>query len=266
MRKLILISIVIVLSFFSVCFAGSIQDAHKAVIARMNVGGGGDTGDDVLLWWRCETTTVDYSIGDTIAALTGEAQLAAGGKTNNGIQILDGSNNGADFYTLSFLSNNDLINPSANGTVYFWFKLSVRTDYGRLFAATEDSNNLIIVRVRNTDELEFVWVEGGAETSMITTNLNFSLNTGYLLQLHFNNTANTRSIHIYNESTGAEIGTGAASAAAYAGFTVTSGGVGITMGQNDAPENMEGFMDDIRTSNSDTRDFVALRGTDAYPF
>ena len=39
MKKLIII--LIALSFLSVCFAASIQDMHRAVIARRNAGGGG---------------------------------------------------------------------------------------------------------------------------------------------------------------------------------------------------------------------------------
>ena len=253
----------IALVLFWFCF-GFIQQQHIAVIGKIR-----DTADysDITFWWRAEGTTLDgandYSAGDTTATVVSEVAIAAGGRTNNAVQLVDGSNNGGDYYRFEFDVEEDLADVTTEGTMYFAFKLSVDTDYGSLVSLYLSATDRVFVMPIDTDELQVYWEEGDVTKHFKTTDLNYSANTWYIVQVHWNASTNARSLHVYLSSTGEEVGSGATSATAISGFTLTTSAY-LAVGCQGAV-NMEGFIEDVRLSKSADRDFLLLRTTDNYP-
>jgi len=104
MKKLIII--LIVLSFVGVCLAASIQDMHKAVIARKNVGGAVtyDCSGDLKFGWGMESTTL------TSGTPPGCTDGSVATMTANGTATLDGTQK----------SNGTLSARSADAADYFY--------------------------------------------------------------------------------------------------------------------------------------------------
>ena len=242
-------------------------------MSPVTIGGSGGSGSpadysDITFWWRCENATLDgsndYSIGDGVASLTGEAQIAAGGRTNNGVNLTDASNNGGDYYYIDFDVEEDLADLTTTGTLYFAFKLSIRGNYASLVSLYRNASNRVFVHPINTNELRVAWYENGTNHYFETTDVSFSLNTWYLVQVHWKvDSSDSRSLHVYNSSTGAEVGTGVTDTTDVNGFTLTTAAY-MAIGTQGAV-NQEGFIDDVRLSTDETRNFVLLRDTDSYP-
>jgi len=220
---------------------------------------------DISFWWRAEGTplhaTLDYTTGGDTPAAISEVQFAAGGKTNNGIQFVDTTDNGGDVYKLFLDSDNDIIDLTTAGTLYFWFELSVTTDWSTLFEIYEDADNRVYL-YNWSGEFYLAWFEGGSELGITTTGTSYTTNTPYLVQFQWNTSTNVRSLAVYTEA-GVLISE-TISTTAISGFTMTAETSFIYFG-NWPAENMEGFMDDIRISKCDKRHFVIQRDIDAYP-
>ena len=154
-RKLIIIFIA--LSFFSVCFAGSIQDMHKAAIARKNISCYDCDSDDATFLWECNSTTVGTgtpcgcSDGDTTTSANDEATITAGACV---FDDTGGTPDGLDFFPFD-VSSDDIFDDSI-GTVFINFKVDTFVDDVTLLYVYKDDDNRFRVKIDNSDEVSTV--------------------------------------------------------------------------------------------------------------
>ena len=222
---------------------------------------------DISFWWRAEGTplhaTLDYTDGPDDPFAVGEVQFAAGGKTNNGLQFIDGSDDGEDVYKIELDGDNDIIDLTTAGTFYFWFNMSVvAADWSQVFLMWEDASNYMALSYW-AGEFYLKWLEEDSELALQSTDWNFVVDTPYIFQMTWNTTTNIRTMSLYTED-GTQQGTTVTSTVAISGWTMSATTSNILFG-NYTAINVEGFMDDIRISKCDKRHFVIQRDIDAYP-
>ena len=160
-RKLILIFIA--LSFFSVCFAGSIQDMHKAAIARKKSGDPctvmGASGTYVL-WANADYPgDVHYACKDSGTGVDATAEVA-------GVAVVGGKINGTYGYLLNAANEHVRWDcPSntidAEGTIEMQITVPATTNGDTSLAEIyTDSQNYIYVYFSNTSGLIYGGIKG----------------------------------------------------------------------------------------------------------
>ena len=244
---------------FWFCF-GFIQQQHLAVIAKKNA----TTADysDILLWDRMEAAaqnaTNDYP-GDRTWQTKNVSYT--GGRVNNGITIADSESDGDD-WAREPIANNDIVS-TTEGTIYIEFKIGGWVDNAKFFYAVDDSSGYgISIQAAGTDEIEMGWWESGLSDVVTTTTCNLSTGTWYLAEVNYQASSNYRKIAVYNTS-GSEICSTTDSSTAISGFTTDAGM--MYLGNPDTTSQFAFVLDNVRISNSYTRNFVALRDTDSWP-
>jgi len=137
-RKLILIFIA--LSFFSVCFAGSIQDMHKAVIAGKNAAAVGCGGTQTFVGDPGDTETFEFEAADFCCTEFSEVDIDTIINTYDNTQVKNGSYalsialtgaNQDDNYVQADFGSGD-----ADFTVDFWYYLYDAADYNSVYIHT----------------------------------------------------------------------------------------------------------------------------------
>ena len=175
-RKLILIFIA--LSFFSVCFAGSIQDMHKAAIARKNAAVICDScAGDLKFSWHMEDddSTPDVTIGDpcgcsnndTIGAETGSPTFSnAVGQANGGTNALY-INASGEYYTFDVTTEDIIVLDDIKLTFDIYIVSYPASGAAYVITSEYDSSNFIYVYLDQATAKLAVWYRGGADSDSL---------------------------------------------------------------------------------------------------
>jgi len=194
MKKLIII--LIVLSFVGVCLAASIQDMHKAVIARRNVGGAiadHDCSGDKMFGWSMESTTV--ASGSPAGCTDGQATTAAAGGAAelSGTFESDGTYSarfpdGADYYQLANWDSDEFDHTGSK--IVFDLYITTWVDNASLFTINYDGDNELKIFMNSTGDTADVILKGNNKgqttvSAVVSPTASGDLTTGEWLRVTY---------------------------------------------------------------------------------
>jgi len=169
MKKLIVIIAILLCSPFA--YAG-MQDAHKAVIARMNVASGGcDSCTDglVFAWYANDPTVGDTgytpcgcSVGDSEGTANDSVTIA--GTAPN--RYVDASDAGK-YFAFDVGTGGTSLFPDS-GSVLIKFQIDTYNSQASIFTIYFDASNFLSLDIPSQNDIGFRWV---GQTSGVTKNL-----------------------------------------------------------------------------------------------
>jgi hypothetical protein len=236
----------------TICLAGPVQDAQRAVITAMQSSGDGGGGlPGATFFWRCEGTTLDathdYAASgvDTTAAANGDVSLS-------GTAALVGSNGvlaagTSDRY--QFSSNTDLISPTV-GSFGFLVQLDTISANTRVFVLSGSSSSYgMAVRVYAGIDFGLMINEEGTRTDLNLTGNNIAVDTTYGIVVRWDNNNDLLRLELYNSS-GTLVESAERTSAWTAPANLTNATYGILVGNTGSPAGVTTYVDNVFISKN----------------
>lgn len=248
--------ILLLLLIPAICFGGVVEQMN-AVLATH-----GTAYPDITLWvngegvWSTPTYTLgasEYTVGDNTCTAISAADINTDA-VKIGTYGFDFPT-AEDYFTID-VSGGDIIN-STSGRIGRYYYIVTYNDYSILMEYYIDADNYFYIRSGGSEELVFVWKDGGtARTNIGTSTTNLATEQWYYVEAAWDTATNQRAIYVNGveklNSTVNEINSFASETGYY------------YMG-NPSLNGEDGYGDQFINSNDKTRDLNALKDLTAKP-
>jgi len=196
MKKYYLIALIL----FGFCF-GFIQQEHIAVIGKKS-----DVTacviTNITFWWRAEALnfsgtngTSDYSAGDDIAEVVSAAAINADA-AKMGTNGMD-SPTASDVFVFNDGTITDVIDDS-EGRIGIWLRITTWSDDQKIFRLYDNDSNIFLIGLTASDELTWLWEDGGTVRTALTTSTSPLPSTGtwYFVEWAWKTSTNYREFFV----------------------------------------------------------------------
>lgn len=241
-KTLIILALLILILIPTLSFAGALQEKHRSVIAKKN------DYADILFYWGCESTTPDYSAGDTSAGAQSQAAI----NTDAAKIGTNGCDFPSDYDRYQFTVSSDDLIVGDHGRAGFWYRSVTFANNAYLFSYTVDGNNVMYIYqlTPTNNHLSFYYKAGGTSTSVNVTTA-IADETWTFVEFAWNNTGNEYKFFLNGEQQGATVTTDLPD-------WVGTGGANVLQIGESAGTNTDFHIDQVFISNDPTRDLYAI--------